>query len=115
MKFKELRAKLKDTESKLNKANEIVYNQITEIATLNQLIELQSAQIKCMRQEKLVEEKAKNRLNLRLKIAQRSTNFFYKRWIKEIRKTRIQKIMLCISAIATTVFVIMFVVGAGKC
>lgn len=89
MKFKELRVKLKDTESKLNKANEIVCNQITEIA--------------------------KNRLNLRLKIAQRSTNFFYKRWIKEIRKNRIQKIMLCISAIATTVFVIMFVVGAGKC
>ena len=62
MKFKELRAKLNDTQNKLDKVNNIVCIQINEIESLNQLVELQSKQIKSMKQEKIVEDKVKNRL-----------------------------------------------------
>lgn len=115
MKFKEIKAKLKDAQAKIDKANEIICNQITEIATLNQLIELQSKQIKNMNQEKTVEDKMKNRLKTKLRITQKSRDIFYKRWLFENKKIGKQKIMLYLSAITTVIFAIMFIIGISKC
>ena len=115
MKFKEIKAKLKDAQAKIDKANEIICNQITEIATLNQLIELQSTQIKNMNQEKTVEDKMKNRLKTKLRITQKSRDIFYKRWLFENKKIGKQKIMLYLSAITTVIFAIMFIIGISKC
>ena len=115
MKFKEIKAKLKDAQAKIDKANEIICNQITEIATLNQLIESQSKQIKSMKQEKIVEAKVKNRLKIKLRITQRSRDLFYKRWLLENKKNGNQRIMLYLSSIATVIFAIMFTIGISKC
>ena len=114
MKFKELRAKLNDAQNKLDKANNIVCIQINERESLNQLIELQSKQIKSMKQEKIVEAKVKNRLKIKLKITQKTKDLFYRRWLKEIKKNRNQKIMLFLSATATVIFATMFTIGISK-
>ena len=102
--------KFKDAQAKIDKANEIICNQITEIATLNQLIELQSKQIKNMNQEKTVEDKMKNRLKTKLRITQKNRDIFYKRWLFENKKNGNQRIMLYLSAITTVIFAIMFTI-----
>ena len=114
MRFKQLRAKLNDAQNKLDKANNIVCIQINERESLNQLIELQSKQIKSMKQEKIVEAKVKNRLKIKLKITQKTKDLFYRRWLKEIKKNRNQKIMLFLSATATVIFATMFTIGISK-
>lgn len=114
MTFKEIRAKLNDAQNKLNKANNIVCQQIDEIAVLNKLIDVQSNQIKCIRKELDIEHTQKTNLENRLKIKRRSMNRFFSKWSNEKAKNNMLKAALYVSAIANVFIVAILCVELVK-
>lgn len=91
--FKVLRAKLRDTQNKLNGANRIVALQLQELVRLRSAIRMQDSQIVVLNNQLETEGNRTVSLTNSLMETKEDKDWYYEQWIKDHSKLKIWKKM----------------------
>ena len=89
--FKVLRAKLRDTQNKLNGANRIVALQLQKLERLRSVIRMQDNQIIVLNNQLETEANRTSSLSNRIITVKRSRDIFYKKWMQDHSKIKFWK------------------------
>lgn len=91
--FKVLRAKLRDTQNKLNGANRIVALQLQELERLRSAIRMQDSQIVVLNNQLETEGNRTVSLTNSLMETKEDKDYYYEQWMKDHSKLKIWKKM----------------------
>ena len=108
---RQLRTKLKETQAKLNIANNIVAKQIDEIDSLNRCLEIQDKRLKEYQECCTHNEERINRLKQKVK----DKTQYYKSWIKETAENnKLKKIIYILAGVCTIEILLLVAILINK-